>query len=203
MLHNCKYKDLIKWLDVWWHHKTIYFPPCCTSISCIIISKLGHRGHTPVWCPWRVGSHAEVIIWTWGKGLIVQRVLIHHYRRSSVLRLPGIFFWPPKKKKMCMVLLNWIYLVNIFNWIETIWSFYQFCSRPGLGKMLPWMKFVKIFHHELNLHYFCELAWIMLLAVNEMFEKSPSELTYLLTSLDKYVIRKTCYCVCLKYLCAS
>lgn len=64
------------------------------SISCIIISKLGHRGHTPVWCPWRVGSHAEVIIWTWGKGLIVQRVLIHHYRRSSVLRLPGIFFWP-------------------------------------------------------------------------------------------------------------
>lgn len=107
------------------------------------------------------------------------------------------------KKKMCMVLLNWIYLVNIFNWIETIWSFYQFCSRPGLGKMLPWMKFVKIFHHELNLHYFCELAWIMLLAVNEMFEKSPSELTYLLTSLDKYVIRKTCYCVCLKYLCAS
>lgn len=124
MLHNCKYKDLIKWLDVWWHHKTIYFPPCCTSISCIIISKLGHRGHTPVWCPWRVGSHAEVIIWTWGKGLIVQRVLIHHYRRSSVLRLPGIFFWPPEKKKMCMVLLNWIYLVNIFNWIN--WNHLKF-----------------------------------------------------------------------------
>lgn len=65
-----------------------------TSISCIIISNLGHRGHAPVWGAWRIGSHAEVIIRTWSKGLIIQRLLIHHYWCSSVLWLSGIFFWP-------------------------------------------------------------------------------------------------------------
>lgn len=65
-----------------------------TSISCIIISNLRQCSYTPIWCPWGVGSHAEVIEWTRSKGLVIHRLFFHHYCSSSVLGMPGIFFWP-------------------------------------------------------------------------------------------------------------